>query len=317
MTTPNIGELAATTIENYSGTLADNVSTHNPVLNEVFLRGNKTPAAGGTKIRQELMYAENSTFQWFTGLETLNVSGSDVLDAADFDWKEANVNVVFSGLDEAKNSGKEAIHNLIKSRIKVAEITAKNQIAASVFSDGTGSSGKEIGGLQLLIADAPSTGTVGSIDRSAQTFWRNQTFDFSSELVAASASNIQQGMNTLWRRCERNGDVPSIIVMDDLYYGFYESSLQTIHRVTSDSTADAGFSTLMYKGKKVYYDSNCPASHMYMINLDYLFFRPHPKFDFMMDKENRAINQHAKVFPLFFKGNLTLSNASLQGVGKE
>jgi hypothetical protein len=317
MVTPNIGDLAATTIENYSGTFADNVTTHNPLLNEVFMRGNKTPAAGGTKIRQELMYAENSTFQWFTGLETLDVSGSEVLDAADFDWKEANANVVFSGLDEAKNSSDEAIHNLIKSRIKVAEITAKNQVAASLYSDGTGSSGKELGGLQLLIADDPTSGTVGGIDRSAQSWWRNQTFDFSSELAAASASNIQEGMNTLWRRCERNSDQPDVIVMDDVYFGFYETSLQTIQRITTSDTGNAGFTSLMYKGKKVYYDSNCPASHLYMINLDYLFYRPHPKFDFSMDKENRAINQHATVIPLFFKGALTLSNSSLQGVAKE
>ena len=317
MTAPNIGEIAATTIENYSGKMADNISTHNPLLNEVFMRGNITPATGGTKIRQELMYAENGTFKWYSGLETLDVSGSDVLDAADFDWKQANNNVVISGLDEIKNSGKEAIHNIVKSRVKVAEITAKNQIAASVLSDGTGSDGKEIGGLQLLIADDPTSGSVGGISRSSNTWWRNQVFDYSSEGGGnASASNIQAGMNILWRRCERNADQPDIILMDDLYYGYYETSLQTIHRITTDTSADAGFTSLMYKGKKVYYDSNAPANHMYMINLDYLYFRPHPKRNFSMMKEKNSINQDAYVIPLFWAGNLTLANASLQGVGK-
>lgn len=33
MTAPNIGEIAATTIENYSGKMADNISSHNPLLN--------------------------------------------------------------------------------------------------------------------------------------------------------------------------------------------------------------------------------------------------------------------------------------------
>lgn len=317
MTTPNIGEIAATTIENYSGKFADNISTHNPLLNEVFMRGNITPATGGSKIRQELAYAENSTFKWYTGLETLDVSGSEVLDAADFEYKQANVNVIISGLDEIKNSGKEAIHSVVKNRIKVAEITAKNGVATSIMSDGTGSDGKEIGGLQALVADAPSTGTVGSINRASQSWWRNQTYDFSSEASGnASATNIQGGMNVLWRRCERNGDTPSIIIMDDLYYGFYENSLQTIHRVTTDSSADAGFSTLMYKGKKVYFDSNAAASHMYFLNLDYIFFRPHPKRNFTMLKDKNSINQDATVIPLFWAGNLTLSNASLQGVGK-
>lgn len=314
----NIGDLAATTIENYSGKFADNVSTHNPLLMHLMKRGNITPARGGTKIRQELSYAENGTFKWYSGLETLNVDGSDVLDAADYEWKQANVNVVISGYDEIVNSGDAAVSDLIKQRIKVAENTAKNQIAASLFSDGTGSSGKEIGGLQLLVADTPTSGTVGSIDRSVNTYWRNQTYDYSSEAGGvASATNIQTGMNTLWRRCTRNADQPDIVIFDDVYFGFYESSLQAIKRIESDSEADAGFLSLMYKGKPVYHDSNAPANHGYFLNLDNLYFRPHPNRNFTTDRKKMSVNQDAYVIPMFWAGNLTMANASLQGVLKD
>lgn len=317
MTDINIGDLAATTIANYSGTFADNVETHNPFLYHLTKRGNKTPATSGTKIRQELAYAENGTFKWYTGLDALDVSGADVLDAADFEWKQANVNVVVSGYDEIVNSGDAAITNLIKNRIMVAEKTAKNQVAASLFSDGTGSSGKEIGGLQLLVADAPTTGTVGSIDRAANSFWRNQTYDFSSEAGGnASATNIIDGLNVLHRRCLRNADTPDILLLDDNYFGFYESALQDIKRIQSDAEADAGFLSLMYKGKPTYYDVNCPANHGYMLNLDYLFYRPHPNRDFTTDKNKMSVNQDAYIVPMFWAGNLTMSNASLQGVLK-
>ena len=314
----NIGELAATTIENYSGKFADNVSNHNPLLMHLKKRGNTTPARGGTKIRQELSYSENGTFKWYTGLETLDVSGSDVLDAADFEWKQANVNVVCSGYDEIVNTGDAAITDLIKQRIKVAENTAKNQVAASLFSDGTGSGGKEIGGLQLLVADTPTSGTVGSIDRAANTFWRNQTFDYSSESTGvASATNMIDGMNVLWRRCTRNADQPDIAIFDDTYYGYYESALQDIKRIQSDSEADAGFLSLMYKGKPVYHDSNAPANHGYFLNLDYLHFRPHPTRNFTTDRKKMSVNQDAYVVPMYFAGNLTMSNASSQGVLKD
>lgn len=316
MTTPNIGDIAATTIENYQATLADNVATHNPLLNEVFNRGNKTKATGGNKIRQSLMYAENGNAKFYNNLEELLVSGSDVLDAADYDWKQYNVNVVISGLDEIKNSGEQAIFNLIKSRLKVAEITAMNDIAASIFSDGTGTSGKEIGGLQLLVADDPTTGTVGSIDRSTEVWWRNQQWDFSTESVTASSTTIQNAMNTLWRRCQRNADTPDVIVFDDVYFGYYESALQNIQRITSNTMGNSGFSALEYKGVPVYYDSNCPASHGYFLNLDYLFYQVHPTRDFAMDKTKASVNQDAYVYPLYWAGNLTLSNASVQGVMK-
>lgn len=317
MTNPNIGMLAATTIENYSKKLADNITNHSPLLRNVFMKGNVQYATGGTKIRQELMYAENGTVKWYSGLETLDVSESEVLDAADFEWKQLNANVVISGEEEIKNDGSEAIHNLIKAKVKAAEITLQNTVNTSLYSDGTGTSGKEIGGLQLLVADSPSTGTVGSIDRSAQSWWRNQTYDFSSEAGGnASATNIQTGMNTLYRRCLRNNDKPDVILMDDTYYGFFESSLQTIQRITREDKATLGFETLAYKSANVYYDADCPSAHMYFLNTNYIHFRPKKNRNFVVDKERMSINQDATVIPLFWAGNLTLSNASLQGVGK-
>lgn len=321
MTTPNIGELAATTIENYSGTLADNVTNHNPLLLEVYNSGNIMPVDGGTKIRQELIYAENGTSKWYSGWETLDVSHSEVADAADFDWKQFNVNVTISGLDEIKSSGKSAIHSLIKTRMMAAEKTAKNQVATALFSDGTGSAGKEIGGLQLLVADDPTSGTVGGIDRSAQTWFRNQTFDFSSNGLTggnASSANINIGLNAAYLSCTRNGDKPNVIIMDDDYFTFYETYLQGIHRIASDKEADAGFVTLRYKGARVYFDDSCPDKHAYMLNTDFLHLRPSSTRNFNLDRKGiKPTNQDGTVFPMYWAGAFTTSNPSLQCVLKD
>jgi len=313
----NIGELATLATEKYSGTLADNVTNHNPFLAALSKKGNVIPYDGGTKIRQELDYAENGTFKWYTGYEILNVNASEVFDAADFEVKFANVNVVISGEEIVKVAGDAARIQLVKSKLKNAERTAKNQIAASLFSDGTGSSGKEIGGLQLLVADDPTTGTVGSISRSTNAFWRNQTYDYSSEAGGnASATNIITGMNQLYIRCSRNSDTPKMIVMDSNYFSFYESALQDIRRVTTEGSADIGPAALMYKGIPVFHDSNCPSNHGYMLNTDYFFYRTHSERNFTPDKERKPTNQDAVVRPMFWAGNLTCSNLSLQGVLK-
>jgi len=42
------------------------------------------------------------------------------------------------------------------------------------WSDGTGNSSKDLGGLQFLISTTPTTGTVGGINRATFSFWRNQ-----------------------------------------------------------------------------------------------------------------------------------------------
>lgn len=313
----NIGELATLATEDYAGTLADNVTNHNPLLKKLSENGNKKTYDGGSKIRQELDYAENGTFKWYSGYELLNVNASEVFDAADFEVKFANVNVTISGEEMVKVSGDAARINLVKSKIKNAERTAKNQVASSLFSDGTGSDGKEIGGLQLLIADDPTTGTVGGISRSANTFWRNQTYDFSTEAGgAATSANIVTGMNKLYIRTTRNADMIDMVVADTNYFELYEAYLQDIKRVTVDSEADAGYMTLKYKGVSVFHDSNAPTDHMYFLNTDYLHWRPHVDRNFTPDKERKPTNQDAIVRPLFWAGNLTCSNLSLQGVMK-
>ena len=89
----------------------------------------------------------------------VDVSPSDVLSAAVFDYKQLAGNVTISGLEQVKNSGEQAIINLLEARINVLEKSLMNSLSTSLYSDGTGSSGKEVGGLQLIVADAGS-GTV-------------------------------------------------------------------------------------------------------------------------------------------------------------
>lgn len=313
----NIGQLATLAIDNYSGTLADNVSTHSPLLRNIFLKGNNKPANGGNTIRQELMYAENSTSKWYSGTELLDIADTEMIDAAQFDWKQYNVNFVISGIEKTKVKGESEQHGLVSSKLKVTEITAKNAVATSIFSDGTGSGGKEIGGLQLLVADTP-TNSVGGINASTYSFWRNKTYDFSTEASGnASASNILTGMNVAWRRTMRNMDIPDVIIADDDYYGYFESALQTNQRFVRAGEATAGFETIAYKSANVFYDSNTPDKHMYMLNTDYLFFRFDPDRNFSRDKEKAPTNQDTVVVPMYWTGNLTTSNRSLQCVLKD
>lgn len=155
-------ELVTTTLDNYRSELADNITENNALLDRIKRKGNAQPVGGGVTILENLMYATNSTAKWFSGLETLTVTQSDTMTSASFTWKEYNVNVIVSGLEQAQNSGtKESVFNLVKSRIRNAEITAQNDIAAALFYSNTENSGKSIGGLQHLVADLPTSGTVG------------------------------------------------------------------------------------------------------------------------------------------------------------
>lgn len=67
----------------------------------------------------------------------MNVAASDVLTAAEYPWKQANVNVVGSGLETViQNAGMNAILDLLEARIKNAERTMANNISTGLYSDG-------------------------------------------------------------------------------------------------------------------------------------------------------------------------------------
>lgn len=61
-------EIISTTLDNYSDEFRDNVLTHNPLLAKMNSKGRVAPASGGSKILENLMYAENSTILWYSGL---------------------------------------------------------------------------------------------------------------------------------------------------------------------------------------------------------------------------------------------------------
>jgi hypothetical protein len=313
MAVPNLTEVVTTTLRNRSRNFADNVSKGNALLTKLGESGNIKTADGGRTIVQELEYAENATFKYYSGYEPLDIAPCEVFDAAEYNWKQAAVVVSASGLEvNVQTTGKEAIINLLEKRISNAMKTMRNQISIGIYSNGTGSSSKQITGLQAQIADAPGTGVVGGIDRSNWAFWQNQY----SSAANITSSTIQGLMKGMWLSCQRGPDTTKLIVADTIRYTDYWDSLTTIQRITREDRGMLGWETLAFLSADVVYDgdSGLPAEHMYFLNTDYLFWRPHTQVNMVPLDRRNSLNQDAFVVPVVFAGNLTMSNASLQGV---
>ncbi len=271
--------------------MADNVSNHNPLLNRMRERGNMTLITGRDIVR-ELEYADNGTVAFYNGYEVLDTSPADVLSAAVFEYKQLAGNVTVSGLEQIKNSGEQAIINLLEARIGNLERSMENSLATSLFSDGTGTSSKEIGGLQLVVADA-GTGTVGGINSSTFTFWQNKQATATSS--AFSTTNIQSDMNSLYIQLVRGTDAPDLVVAGSTPYTTFLATLQTLQRVADSRLADLGFTAVKYLNSDVVYDSNCAASRMYFLNTNYLRLETAAGRDFVPGEAKESINQDATV----------------------
>lgn len=314
----NYTDVLAATIESRTGKLADNVTKNNALLYRLNERGNRKPVSGGSKILEELEYGESDNV-WYQGYDTISFTNPQIATAAEYAWKLLAAPVGISGQELLQNSGKERIIDLFEAKIKNAEKTLRNVMSAAVYSDGTGSSGKQLTGLKALVADDPTSGTVGGINRatSGNEFWRNYA---KVESTALTKDTIYGAMNAAFLGCSRGTDKPDLIVADDTMYTLYENSLVPQQRFMDSKLADAGFQNLKFKGADVIYDGGiggyCPAGHMYFLNTDYIKLRPHKDRDFRLigDRNRVAINQDAVYAIIGWAGNMTMSNAQLQGV---
>lgn len=322
MASPNsvFTELVSTTFRNHAKDIKDNVSKNNALLRRIYEKGNVRREDGGLTIVTPLDYAENATYQRYSGYDVLNTGASDVISSAEYQWRQIAINVVASGLELRTNSGASKIINLAKARIKNATRTFKNNFSADVYSDGT--LANQINGLQALVADA-GTGTVGGIDSSAWTFWKNKVQSAAAPIqgggaIVPSATTIESLMLPLWLSQVQGDDQPDLIVMDNNYFTFFETSQTSIKRYTDETKANAGFVSLKYKGADVIFDggSGIPTNHAYFLNTDYLELVVHKDADMAVMDELKPYNQDAAVIPILWMGNLVCSNRSLQGVMK-
>ena len=112
MASPNLSEHITTTARNRAKTMADNVTNKNALLRRFREKGKIRTLSGGRTIVEPLTYAENSTFQYFNGYDVLNINPSDVISAAEFNWKNAAVNISISGEEERQNNGPEMLLSL-------------------------------------------------------------------------------------------------------------------------------------------------------------------------------------------------------------
>lgn len=337
MASPNLSEIVTTTLRNRSGKLADSVSRNNAVLTRLNSKGKVKPFGGGRTIVQEIEYANNATYKRYSGYEVLNIAPSDVFTAAEYPIRQAAIAVSMSGLEMLQNSGKEAVIDLLDSRITNAERTFKNGLSYDIYSDGTLTG--QITGLQALISTSPTSGTVGGIDRTSWSFWQNQKYSAVTDGGAAlNAANVYGYMLALYQKLVRGADRPDLIVADNISWGLYNQSLHAIQRITNESTdvGKSGFLNLKFMDCDVVMDGGyqgttsdgntfgtngagavggAPASTMFFINSDYLFFRPHRDRNMVpLDPDRFSVNQDAMVKLMGWAGNMTLSNAFLQGV---
>jgi hypothetical protein len=311
----NVGEIVSSTIQKRNREYADDFTNNNAILFQLQKRGNVKDADGGEQIFEEIAYASNTNAQSYDGYDQLATAQQQVFDVANYAWKQYACAITMSGREKRQNMGRERMINLLASRIDNARGSLKNLWSSDAYGDGTGNNGKALTGLNALVPTNPATGTVGGINRANFTFWRSQI-----KTHTMAQATIIADMNGLWVSCCRGNDKPKLILSDNTGYTIYESALQPLQRFSDASMAEAGFENYKYKSAALVLDGGiggaCPASQMFFLNPDYLYWRPHSELNFApMDEGDgrQPVNQDALIKFIGLMGNITASGLMFHG----
>lgn len=225
---------------------------------------------GGRTINGSIEYAVNTTFRSYSDTEELDVTRIDVFDEFTFNWKEYAGTVTMSELEKAKNQGEGRKFDLLAGKLENLRNSARKALNEGCFSDGTGNSSKDIGGLQHIVASSPSSGTVGGVNRGTYTFWRNQ--QASGAKTSTAFDNLRAVMRTVHNDCSSgvNAKHPDYWVTTQTVFEGYQSLLIANEQVTDKSaaSADGNFKNeyMKFMGLPGSYDEDCPSGVLYFLN---------------------------------------------------
>ena len=306
MANPNYDEILSTTLANHMPKLVDNVFSARPLVFFLKKAGQVRVINGGNKIVLPLMYGQNSTAGSYSAYDSISITPQTGITAAEYNWKQYAATIAISGIEEAQNSSEEAIIDLLEAKTFQAEETITEQMDQMfIQSDGTGNSGKDWLGLEILVRDAQAT--VGGIDASVDSWWESYVEGTAGSLDLAS-------MRTAYNSVAVGNDQPNVILTEQTLFEAYEDLLQSQERFMDASTADGGFQNLLFKGAPVVYDDYVNTGDMYFLNTKYIRLVGHGDNWFKPTPFVRPDNQDARYAQILCYGELTISNRARQGV---
>lgn len=296
MANPNVGELIASTWPRLvTDKPEDQVFGDRWMFDQFTTKnGGLKKVDGGSPIEISVEYATNTTFRSYSDMEVLDIARIDVFDAAQYEWKEHSGTITYSLIEEFKNSGEGRKFDRIAGRLENAISSHKDDLSTAMFGT-VSSNSKNINGLQDLVPDDPTTGTVGSINRATFSFWRSKQITD----TGASFSTLRANMRTMYNNVSKGmaGDHPTVLVTDQTSFEGYESLLTTNERFTDKTSGDAGYKNeaLKFKGAKIGFDEDCKAANMYFLNPKFLMLYVAKSYFMSLSKELEPVNQNTRV----------------------
>lgn len=331
-------------LETYAaGDPIDQVNHEKPLMK--WLVDNSVQSVFGNGIFNEKVRISNdSNYQNYTGDDQVTYNRKDTVRKAPFQHYEAHDGFALNETELANNgivmtddreavlteAEKIQIVSILKENYATLKTGFQENFDLEIHRDGT-QSAKAVPGLDLLVSTTPSVGTVGGIDASVATYWRNNA---NLNIATGTAGTLTQNMEQTWRACTQYGGmIPDFIVAGSAFYDAYrKDSLQTINRQLvipgkGGTNVDASVTGVFFKGVPVFWDPTFDAldtllgtittpwaKRAYFLNSKTLKLRPFKGRWMIQRKPARIYDRYTHYFATTADYGLTINKRNANAV---
>ncbi len=315
--TEALDNLYTSTWQNKKMEAADNIFDATPFWFWMKSKGRLKSEIGGRFIQEPVIYAKSERTKFIGKGGTTELNENEFMTDTNWDWRYLTDSIVRYHVDEHRNRGKHKIISLMNAKLENSEASMVDKMEEVLFSNNALTAGQQalsFNSLDDLVADDPTTGTVGDINAATYSWWRNKFNDMASTSFSVSGVTT---MRTMLNDCGQNkkNDFPDIIVSGQTPYEYYEDAVGEQKRIVNKTLGDAGFESIQFKGIPMIWSPQCSATRMYFLNTRDLRFRYDPMVFFDMTDWKAIPNQvNDRVAQVMVAGNLVCRRRRTSGV---
>tara|TARA_R100000750_G_C2345987_1_gene96320 strand:+ start:2540 stop:3598 length:1059 start_codon:yes stop_codon:yes gene_type:complete len=262
--------------------ITDNILTGN-VLAMRFLTNQKPATSWGSDVSGAFMgvpikYQKSTSGGWYKGFDTFSTSQTNTRVLATYSPKQLYWSVGASGIQVGVNQTPQQILPLITVEMNSVADDMMDTFGTGLYSDGTGTSNKQLTGLQAAVDDGNTIATYAGLLRSTYTTWV-------SNLDSSSNAITRAEMAASFDAAKIGNDAPTLGITTPAIWSTIEGlAMGTIHfnnplpglgreygnvardGVTKGQGGELGYTALFFRGRPIVADEKCTAGYFYWLN---------------------------------------------------
>jgi hypothetical protein len=269
----DLQELAKVSLDEYLRNMpVDQISTERPLFKKL-MEGRKSFLGAKQNVVENIRKSHGSNFNWSYGEASVQFNKRNTTEQAAFPWRRA-VDGLYIDYDRLFGAGikvregdrgaykleqneKVQLLNLLDEQMESLKEGFMQKLDFELHRSGAASA-DAVTGLDALVSIAPTTGTVGGLDRATATYWRNGA---ETGISTATVGNLAQRMEYQWRKAIKHGGSPNFILAGGKFIDAYRKEITVTNNADAKSvkSLDAGVGSgvntgLYFKGVEIIWD---------------------------------------------------------------